>query len=106
MSMREASAWTAGFRTFGVPPICRRRVHLRGIVGAMIMRAVFILAGAALIARFHWLMHIFRVFLIYTGGKILPGDDVETHPESYPGPKLFGHFFPAERRPIGAGTPS
>jgi hypothetical protein len=37
---------------------------------------------------------------------ILAGHDVETHPESNPGPILFGMLFPAGRRPIGAGTPS
>jgi tellurite resistance protein TerC len=142
MSVREASAWTAGwvgvallfgagilwrfghrpgveyltgyiieyalsvdnlfvfiliFRTFGVPAVHQRRVLLWGILGAMIMRAAFILAGAALIARFHWLLYVFGAFLIYTGGKILLGHDVETHPENNPVLKLFGKVFPVVR---------
>jgi len=85
------------FRTFGVPPVHQRRVLLWGILGAMIMRAAFILVGAALIARFHWLLYVFGVFLVYTGGKILMGHDVETHPEHNPILKLFGKVFPVVR---------
>ena len=142
MSVREASAWTAGwiavallfgagiawyfgrrpaveyltgyvieyalsvdnlfvfiliFKTFGVPPIYQRRVLLWGILGAMILRAAFILIGAALISRFQWLLYVFGAFLIYTGGKILAGHDVETHPEQNPVLKLFGKVFPIMR---------
>ncbi|MGB7631683.1 MAG: TerC family protein [Candidatus Deferrimicrobium sp.] len=142
MSMREASAWTAGwitlallfgagigwhfgrrpaveyltgyvieyalsvdnlfvfiliFKTFGVPPIYQRRVLLWGILGAMILRAAFILLGAALLSRFDWLLYVFGAFLIYTGGKILSGKDVETHPEQNPVLKLFGKVFPIVR---------
>ena len=142
MSMREASAWTAGwigvallfgagllwrfghrvaveyvtgyiieyalsvdnlfvfiliFKTFSVPPLYQRRVLLWGILGAMVMRALFILLGAALISRFHWLLYVFGAFLIYTGGKILVGHDVETHPEKNPVLKLFGKVFPVVR---------
>ena len=142
MSVREASAWTAGwiavallfgagiawyfgrrpaveyltgyvieyalsvdnlfvfiliFKTFGVPPIYQRRVLLWGILGAMILRAAFILIGAALISRFQWLLYVFGAFLIYTGGKILAGHDVETHPEQNPVLKLFGKVFPIVR---------
>lgn len=142
MSVREASAWTAGwiaaallfgagvawhfgrrpaveyltgyvieyalsvdnlfvfiliFKTFGVPPTYQRRVLLWGILGAMILRAAFILVGAALLSRFDWLLYVFGAFLIYTGGKILSGKDVETHPEHNPVLKLFGKVFPVVR---------
>jgi len=85
------------FKTFGVPPIYQRRVLLWGILGAMILRAAFILAGAALLSRFDWLLYVFGAFLIYTGGKILAGHDVETHPEQNPVLKLFGKVFPVVR---------
>lgn len=85
------------FKTFGVPPTYQRRVLIWGILGAMILRAVFILAGAALISRFDWLLYVFGAFLIYTGGKILFGHDVETHPENNPVLKLFGKVFPIVR---------
>ena len=85
------------FNTFGVPATYQRRVLIWGILGAMILRAVFILAGAALISRFDWLLYVFGAFLIYTGGKILFGHDVETHPEKNPVLKLFGKVFPIVR---------
>jgi tellurite resistance protein TerC len=85
------------FKTFGVPPTYQRRVLIWGILGAMILRAVFILAGTALISRFDWLLYVFGAFLIYTGGKILFGHDVETHPEKNPLLKLFGKVFPIVR---------
>lgn len=85
------------FKTFGVPPLYQRPVLLWGILGAMIMRAVFILVGAALMARFEWLLYIFGAFLVFTGGKILLGHDVETHPEKNPVLKLFGKVFPVVR---------
>ena len=85
------------FKTFGVPPTYQRRVLIWGILGAMILRAAFILAGAALISRFDWLLYVFGAFLIYTGGKILSGKDVETHPEQNPVLKLFGKVFPVVR---------
>jgi len=85
------------FKTFGVPPMYQRPVLLWGILGAMIMRAAFILIGAALMSRFQWLLYVFGAFLIYTGGKILIGHDVETHPEQNPVLKLFGKVFPVVR---------
>jgi len=85
------------FKTFGVPPIYQRRVLLWGILGAMILRAAFILVGAALLSRFEWLLYVFGAFLIYTGGKILSGKDVETHPEHNPVLKLFAKIFPIVR---------
>ena len=85
------------FKTFGVPPMYQRPVLLWGILGAMIMRAAFILIGAALMSRFQWLLYVFGAFLIYTGGKILIGHDVETHPEKNPVLKLFGKVFPVVR---------
>lgn len=85
------------FKTFGVPATYQRPVLLWGILGAMILRAAFILAGAALISRFDWLLYVFGAFLIYTGGKILSGHDVETHPENNPVLKLFGKVFPVVR---------
>ena len=85
------------FKTFAVPPTYQRPVLLWGILGAMILRAVFILAGAALISRFGWLLYVFGAFLVYTGGKILFGQDVETHPENNPVLKLFGKAFPIVR---------
>src|SRR5713226_1221597 len=58
------------FRYFQVPEHLRHRVLFWGIVGAVLMRAIFILAGAALLQRFHWLIYLFGGFLIFTAYKL------------------------------------
>ncbi len=82
------------FSTFGVPPTCQHKVLYWGILGAQIMRAVFILIGTALISAFHWVIYIFGAFLLFTGGKIILGHGTEIHPEKNPVLKLFGKFIP------------
>lgn len=59
------------FNYFAVPPAYQRRVLVYGVLGAVVMRAVMILLGAVLIARFHWILYVFGVFLVLTGIKML-----------------------------------
>ncbi len=66
------------FGFFSVPPIYQRRVLLYGVLGAIIMRAVMIFAGVALVTKFHWLMYVFGAFLLLTGLKMLFIADKET----------------------------
>ena len=82
------------FTTFHVPPAHQHRVLFWGILGAQIMRAVFILLGAAILSAFHWVIFVFGGFLIFTGGKILLGRGTEVHPEKNPVLKLFGKIVP------------
>jgi tellurite resistance protein TerC len=58
------------FTTFRVPANSQHRVLFWGILGAFVMRGVMIGIGAALVARFHWILYVFGIFLIYTGFKI------------------------------------
>lgn len=58
------------FTYFAAPPEYQRRVLLYGVLGAIVMRAVMILAGSALIAQFHWVLYIFGLFLLVTGIKM------------------------------------
>jgi tellurite resistance protein TerC len=58
------------FSYFGITERYQQRILTWGIVGAIIMRAVFILAGTALLQRFHWMIYVFGVFLIFTGLKL------------------------------------
>ncbi len=60
----------------------------------MLIRAVFIVAGIALIERFHWLIYIFGAFLIVTGIKMLRSGDEEIHPERNPVLRLFRRLMP------------
>jgi tellurite resistance protein TerC len=82
------------FTTFHVRPAYQHRVLFWGILGAQIMRAVFILLGAAILSAFHWVIFVFGGFLVFTGGKILLGRGTEVHPEKNPVLKLFGKIVP------------
>lgn len=59
------------FSYFAVPPTLQRRVLIYGVLGAVIMRAIMILLGAVLIAKFHWVLYVFGAFLVLTGIKML-----------------------------------
>jgi tellurite resistance protein TerC len=83
------------FSYFSVPAQLQHRVLLWGILGAMVMRAIFILAGAALLQRFHWVIYLFGGFLIFTGIKLLVQRDAEVHPEKNPVLRLFRRVVPA-----------
>ena len=63
------------FAHFRVPLQFQHRVLFWGILGALILRAIMILAGAALISRFEWIMYVFGAFLIFTAIKLLSSDD-------------------------------
>ena len=69
------------FTYFRVPPQYQHRVLFWGILGALIMRGVMILAGAALISRFLWTLYIFGAFLVFTGVKMLFVSDEGVQPE-------------------------
>jgi tellurite resistance protein TerC len=82
------------FSYFAVPNRFHHRVLFWGILGALIMRASFIVAGAALINEFHWIIYIFGAFLVFTGIKILHQGDAEVEPQRNPVVKLFRRFVP------------
>jgi tellurite resistance protein TerC len=82
------------FATFHVPAAYQHRVLFWGIIGALVMRAIFIFLGAALLARFHWIMYVFGAFLLLTGIKLLLQRDSEPHPERNPLFRLFTRLVP------------
>jgi tellurite resistance protein TerC len=65
------------FNTFGVPFELQRRTLIFGILGAIFLRILFILIGVWLVVKFHWILYLFGIFLIYTGAKILFFKDEE-----------------------------
>lgn len=77
------------FSYFAVPNHLHHRVLFWGILGALIMRATFILVGSALLQAFHWVIYIFGAFLVYTGIKFLREQAAEVHPENNPVVKAF-----------------
>jgi len=84
------------FTYFKVAPRYQHRVLFWGIVGAVVMRAVFILVGVSVIARFHWILYLFGAFLVYTGVKMaLPRkEEVDVNPEHNVAVRLLRRFLP------------
>jgi TerC family integral membrane protein len=82
------------FRYFAVPEHLRHRVLFWGIVGAVLMRATFILAGAALLQRFHWLSYLFGGFLIFTAYKLIAASKGEIDPGQNVVLRLARRFLP------------
>lgn len=82
------------FRYFRVPPELQHRVLFLGIVGALIMRGVFILVGIGLIRQFHWFIYVFGAFLIYGGIKLFGEETAGIEPEKNPVLRLFRRWMP------------
>jgi len=84
------------FAYFKVAPRYQHRVLFWGIIGAVLMRAVFILVGVSVLNRFHWIIYIFGAFLVYTGIKMaLPSKgEPDVHPDQNFAVRLFRRFFP------------
>jgi len=82
------------FRYFRVPGDHQHKVLFWGIVGALIMRGVFVVVGIGLIARFHWVLYVFGAFLLYSGAKLLRKDEVAIEPEKNPVLRLVRRVMP------------
>jgi tellurite resistance protein TerC len=82
------------FRYFGVPRRLQHRVLYWGILGALFMRATLILAGAAILAVFHWMIYVFGLFLIYTGYKLLSAGEEDIDPGKNRLLRLARRFLP------------
>lgn len=82
------------FTYFNVNPKYQHKILFWGILGALVMRAIFIFAGVALITKFHWIIYIFGGFLVFTGIKMLFHKDENIEPEKNPLVRLFKKFMP------------
>jgi tellurite resistance protein TerC len=82
------------FSYFKVPAAYQHKVLFWGILGALVMRVIFILTGVELIHRFHWLIYIFGGFLVFTGIRMLTSGDLKIDPEKNPVLKLARKIFP------------
>jgi tellurite resistance protein TerC len=89
------------FRFFQVPALHQHKVLFWGILGALIMRAIFIVAGVSLIERFHWIIYVFGAFLIYSGIKLFFQKEAEIHPEKNPVLRLFRRLVPVTKDYVG-----
>ncbi len=82
------------FSYFKVPRELQHRVLFWGILGALVMRAIFIIAGVTLIQRFHWVVYLFGGFLLFTGWNLFKGKNDEIEPEKNWMLKLTRRFVP------------
>ena len=82
------------FTYFAVPKAYQHRVLFWGILGALVLRATFILGGAALLDRFHWTIYLFGGFLVFTGLRMAFGKHDETQPDRNPVLRTFKRVVP------------
>ncbi|MEN6405480.1 MAG: TerC/Alx family metal homeostasis membrane protein, partial [Thermoguttaceae bacterium] len=82
LSMDNIFVFVVIFRFFGIPLMYQHRVLFWGILGAIVMRLIFILAGIELIHRFQWVIPVFGLFLLYTGYKLARHGNADVHPEN------------------------
>lgn len=98
LSVDNVFVWAVLFTYFAVPPQYQFRVLFWGVFGALVMRAIFIFAGVALLDRFDWLLFVFGAFLIYTGIKLARHSGTEVHPENNPVLRLVKKVMPTTNR--------
>src|SRR5438067_7497211 len=89
------------FRYFRVDSTHQHKVLFWGILGALVMRAVFILLGVGLIRKFQWIIYIFGALLVYSGIKLFRQQEAEIHPERNPLLRLFRRWMPITKDYVG-----
>ncbi len=89
------------FKFFKVPGQFQHKVLFWGIVGALVMRFIFIWAGVALINRFHWIIYVFGAFLVYTGIKLFKQEDSDVQPQQNPVLRGFRKIMPVTKDYVG-----
>ncbi|TPW14149.1 MAG: putative TerC family integral membrane protein [Acidimicrobiaceae bacterium] len=94
LSVDNVFVWSMLFTTLSIPVKYQHRVLFWGIFGALALRAIFIVLGSALIARFWWLLLVFGVFLVYTGAKIIRHRADEGEEEATRGLGLLRKIMP------------
>ena len=89
------------FKFFKVPGDYQHKVLFWGIIGALVMRFIFIIAGVALINRFHWIIYIFGAFLVFTGINLFKQQGSDVKPENNPVLRGFRKWMPVTKDYVG-----
>ncbi len=97
LSMDNIFVFVLIFTYFRVPPLYQHKVLFWGILGALIMRFIFVLAGVTLIQKFHWMIYVFGALLIVTGARMAREKEKEIHPERNPVIRLARRLIPITR---------
>ncbi|HTN78389.1 MAG TPA: TerC family protein [Acidimicrobiales bacterium] len=101
LSVDNVFVWALIFSYFLVPRQFQHRVLFWGIFGALVLRAIFIFAGVALIQKFSWIIFIFGGFLLFTAVRLIVHKDAEVHPENNPVLKLVQRVVPSSSEYAG-----
>lgn len=90
------------FNSFGVQKRYYKKILVWGILGAIVLRLIFIFLGAALLQKFDWIIYLFGAFLVYTGVKILfsKEHEEEINPGEHPVVKLLSKYFNVYKRNV------
>jgi tellurite resistance protein TerC len=102
LSIDNVFVWAVIFSSFAIPARYQHRVLFWGIFGALVMRAIFIFAGTALVEEFWWMLLVFGVVLLWSGVKVLrhrPDEGTHGHDRAV---KLLGRFLPVRSELAGA----
>jgi tellurite resistance protein TerC len=90
------------FRYFRVSSWQQHKVLFWGILGALVMRGVFIVVGVGLMRRFQWIVYVFGIFLVYTGAKLLRSSEMDVHPGENRVVRLFRRWVPVTPDYVGS----
>jgi tellurite resistance protein TerC len=75
LAIDNVFVWLMIFAAFAIPPALQRKLLLYGVLGAIVLRTIFIFIGAWFVQEFSWILYIFGAFLVYTGFKFLKGQE-------------------------------
>ncbi len=81
LAIDNVFVWLMIFSAFAIPPALQRQVLLYGVLGAIVLRTIFIFIGAWMVQEFSWILYIFGAFLVYTGFKFLKGQEEDSNIE-------------------------
>ena len=95
LSVDNVFVWAVIFGYFGVPNRYQFRVLFWGIFGALVLRAVFIFAGVALLETFNWVLYLFGAFLLVTAFRVARHKETEVHPEHNPVLRIVRRVVPS-----------
>lgn len=95
LSIDNVFVWAVIFSYFGIPNKFQFRVLFWGVFGALVLRAIFIFAGVALIERFDWILYVFGALLLITAYRMFKHDDKEVDPEANPVLKVVRRVVPS-----------
>ena len=84
LAIDNVFVWLMIFAAFAIPPALQRKILLYGVLGAIVLRTLFIFIGAWFVQEFSWVLYIFGAFLVYTGFKFLTGHEQEPNIEEMP----------------------